>query len=163
MKLLNFPQASSGTSVHSAQLCQPFSRQQKRTLHHTAFSLSRHPGQLPFRNFRHEPQKSPQAAIPGSELFTAGIIGRFTRDGHVVRVVLRNAVRGDADELRTLQSRDVPGTAITHARTDAADKLEDSLAQRALEGYARHDPFGNEAFAAEMRLSGSYNRPVKRK
>jgi len=28
MKLLNFPQASSGTSVHSAQLCQPFSRQQ---------------------------------------------------------------------------------------------------------------------------------------
>ena len=109
MKLLNFLQVSSGTSVHSAQLCQPFSRQQELTLHHAAFSLSRHPGQLPFRNFRHEPQKSPQAAIPGSELFTAGIIGRFTRDGHVVRVVLRNAVRGDADELRALQSRDVPG------------------------------------------------------
>ena len=61
------------------------------------------------------------------------------------------------DELRALQSRDVPGTAITHARTDAADKLEDSLAQRTLEGYARHDPFGNElvdiAFAALLEIA----------
>ena len=125
MKLLNFPQASSGTSVHSAQLCQPFSRQQKRTLHHTAFSLSRHPGQLPFRNFRHEPQKSPQAAIPGSELFTAGIIGRFTRDGHVVRVVLYHACRRYFHEVGVFQGGDVLCAAVPHTRLQTADELVD--------------------------------------
>ena len=65
MKLLNFPQLSSGISVHSAQLCQPCPIQQARTLHQEARSLGWHPGQEPFANLRQVPQKSPQAAISG--------------------------------------------------------------------------------------------------
>jgi len=61
--LLNFLHARGSTkSLHSAQEEYWCSLQHDLTLHHVAFSFSRHPGQRSFRYERHAPQYSPQWA-----------------------------------------------------------------------------------------------------
>jgi len=60
-KLLNLGQSLTlGYSLQSAQLLIPAAILHLRTLHHFAFSLRVHPGQLPFLKLEQDPQYNPQ-------------------------------------------------------------------------------------------------------
>src|SRR5690606_20450415 len=72
------------------------------------------------------------------------VVGRLTRDVHVVRVALLHARHGDADEAGLLQGAHVRGTAITHAGTQAAHQLVHHLGQGAFVRHPTADTLGHQ-------------------
>ena len=75
----------------------------------------------------------------------AGVVRRFLGDVDVVRMALHQTRVGDADEVRVMAQRfDIRRSAVAHAGAQAAQKLEDGVAQRALVGHAAFNAFGHE-------------------